>query len=447
MSYIHLCSGGGEPLRAIYVQIRVLHTRHLLALVKRPRGCRLLNDLTACGCAAGVDPVWSVVRTDLLRGLVGGLRRRRVALLLLLLLLGGAAWRTPWWEDVAVGLFPPSECNQAATRRRRCPPRPAAVCFVKTHKCASSSVQNVLLRYGDRRGLRFVLPPRTNYLGHPRLFHRSMAPGRPPFDVLAHHARFHEAEMRAVLGPRPRFLTIVREPASLFESLYSYYDLGTKTRLSLEQLASGNRSLSARLARKRTRSKLGFNQMSFDLGLEPAQFANATAVRRFVERLDATFDLVMVAERINESLVLLRDLLCGDVDDVVVFRHNARQTSYRRPPSGRLAAQLRELNAADVQLYEHFARRFEQRVRRFGPRRMARELRLLEQRTRHWHERCVRDTRPADDDARGFWVSAKVLTFRPKNDSSLECARMTLPELVFTERLRKKQSGNATRSH
>nr|XP_054933550.1 galactosylceramide sulfotransferase-like [Dermacentor andersoni] len=221
----------------------------------------------------------------------------------------------------------------------------------------------------------------------------------------------------------------------------------TKTRLSLEQLASGNRSLSARLARKRTRSKLGFNQMSFDLGLEPAQFANATAVRRFVERLDATFDLVMVAERINESLVLLRDLLCGDVDDVVVFRHNARQTSYRRPPSGRLAAQLRELNAADVQLYEHFARRFEQRVRRFGPRRMARELRLLEQRTRHWHERCVRDTRPADDDARGFWVSAKVLTFRPKNDSSLECARMTLPELVFTERLRKKQSGNATRSH
>ncbi|XP_075534766.1 galactosylceramide sulfotransferase-like [Dermacentor variabilis] len=394
------------------------------------------------------EPDFSPPEKDLLRGLAGGLRRRRVALLLLLLLGAAVAWRTAWREDVAA---------------RRCPPRPAAVCFVKTHKCASSSVQNVLLRYGDRRGLRFVLPPRTNYLGHPRLFHRSMAPGRPPFDVLAHHARFHEAEMRAVLRPRPRFLTIVREPASLFESLYSYYDLRdasclrtytaasddllaaqTKTRLSLEQLASGNRSLSARLARKRTRSKLGFNQMSFDLGLEPAQFANASAVRRFVERLDATFDLVMVAERINESLVLLGDLLCGDVDDVVVFRHNARQT--RRPPSGRLAAQLRELNAADVQLYEHFARRLEQRVRRFGPRRMARELRLLEQRTRHWHERCVRDTRPADG-ARGFWVSAKVLMFRPKNDSSEECARMMLPELVFTERLRKKQSGNATRSH
>ncbi|XP_070387590.1 galactose-3-O-sulfotransferase 3-like isoform X2 [Dermacentor albipictus] len=222
-----------------------------------------------------------------------------------------------------------------------------------------------------------ALRRRTNYLGHPRPFHRSMA---PPFGVLAHHARFREAEVR------PRFLTIVREPAALFESLYSYYDLGAKTRLSLEQLASGSRSLSARLARRRTRSKLGFNQMSFDLGLEPAQFANASAVRRFVERLDATFDLVMVAERINESLVLL----CADLDDVVVFRHNARQVrvqtrcGLRRPATGvpRAAGWRRELNAADVQLYEHFARRFEQRVRRFG---MARELRLLEQRTRHWH--------------------------------------------------------------
>ncbi|KAH7965398.1 hypothetical protein HPB49_007366 [Dermacentor silvarum] len=111
-----------------------------------------------------------------------------------------------------------------------------------------------------------------------------------------------------------------------------------KTRLSLEQIASGNRSLSSRLARKRTRSKLGFNQMSFDLGLEPAQFANASAVRRFIERLDATFDLVMVAERINESLVLLRDLLCWDLDDVVVFRHNARQVAVQIRAQAKFAA-------------------------------------------------------------------------------------------------------------
>lgn len=216
--------------------------------------------------------------------------------------------------------------------------------------------------------------------------------------------------------------------------------------MSLEELgaASGNASLAGLmqiLARNQTRSKLGFNQMSFDLGLDPALFGNASAVRRFVERVDAAFDLVMVAERINESLVLLRHVLCWDVEDVVAFKHNARKISYRRPLSVALAAQLRALNAADVQLYEHFAHRFEQRVEAFGRHRMAQELRILEERTHHWYQRCVQDTAQTDKKTptrRKFWISSKVLTFHAKN-SSEECTRMMLPELAFTERLRRKQ--------
>ncbi|KAH9369570.1 hypothetical protein HPB48_020683 [Haemaphysalis longicornis] len=155
-----------------------------------------------------------------------------------------------------------------------------------------------------------------------------MATGKPPFDVLAHHARFNEAEMRAVLGPDPAFITIVREPASLFESLYSYYDLESETHLSLEELVAGRASSDDTLrwlAFERGWSKVGTNQMSFDLGLEPAFFENVSAVHAFTQRLDATFNLVMVAERMNESLVLLRDLLRWDLDDVVIFKHNTRQ--------------------------------------------------------------------------------------------------------------------------
>ncbi|XP_075538617.1 galactose-3-O-sulfotransferase 4-like isoform X1 [Dermacentor variabilis] len=221
--------------------------------------------------------------------------------------------------------------------------------------------------------------------------------------------------------------------------------------MSLEQFAStalANRSVKGLLDRSRTRSKLGFNQMSFDLGMAPAQFGNPSAVRRFVEQLDATFDLVMVAERINESLVLLKDLLCWHTDDVVLFKLNARQSVYRHLLSSRLAAQIRWLNSADVHLYEHFARRFELRVRQFGQERMAKELHLLQERTRYWYERCVKDAKQPEKSwptsQRKFWTSHKVLVFRAKNESSEECVRMTLPELVYTERLRKKQFENTT---
>nr|XP_054932256.1 galactose-3-O-sulfotransferase 4-like [Dermacentor andersoni] len=284
------------------------------------------------------------------------LHRPRLALLIAsILLLLGFVMEPILHTGLRLLPVPAGKMLQCSMERQR------SVCFVKTHKCASSSVQNMLMRYGESHGLRFVLPKRPNYLGHPSLFHPSMAPAWPPFDMLVHHARFHETEMRAVLRQRPFFVTIVREPAALFESLYSYYTLKRKTNMSLEQFSSAalaNRSVMGLLGR--TRSQQGFNQMSFDLGMAPAQFGNAFSVRRFVEQLDATFDLVMVAERINESLVLLKDLLCWDTDDIVVFKHNARQ----------------------------------------------------------------------------------VLVFRVKNESSEECVRMTLPELVYTERLRKKQFGN-----
>ena len=41
------------------------------------------------------------------------------------------------------------------------------------------------------------------------------------------------------------------------------------------------------------------------------------------------FDLVMVAERMEESLVLLKDLLCADWEDVIVLKSNARNNKVR----------------------------------------------------------------------------------------------------------------------
>ena len=37
--------------------------------------------------------------------------------------------------------------------------------FLKTHKCASSSIQNILFRFGLKNQLTFALPSTGNYLG------------------------------------------------------------------------------------------------------------------------------------------------------------------------------------------------------------------------------------------------------------------------------------------
>ncbi|EEC02715.1 conserved hypothetical protein [Ixodes scapularis] len=145
-----------------------------------------------------------------------------------------------------------------------CRPR-HSICFLKTHKCASSSVQNLLMRYGDRNNLRFVLPPKNNYLGHPKHFNRRVALDYDTrrYDMLVHHSRFYEREMRAVLGPDPVFVTIVREPASLFESIFSYYALERKFGdFDLPASSAGrNGSCLCRKARGRRARRLRSNRL------------------------------------------------------------------------------------------------------------------------------------------------------------------------------------------
>jgi len=45
--------------------------------------------------------------------------------------------------------------------------------FLKLHKCASSTVQNILFRFGEEHQLNFVLPAKNNYLGKEVPFNRS----------------------------------------------------------------------------------------------------------------------------------------------------------------------------------------------------------------------------------------------------------------------------------
>ena len=68
----------------------------------------------------------------------------------------GSSSRLP---DLAGDELPPLIGDQ-------CQPR-HAIFFLKTHKCGSSTVQNILLRHGERHGLDFVLPEQRHYFGPP----------------------------------------------------------------------------------------------------------------------------------------------------------------------------------------------------------------------------------------------------------------------------------------
>ncbi|XP_051017163.1 galactose-3-O-sulfotransferase 4 isoform X2 [Acomys russatus] len=392
--------------------------------------------------------------------------------------------------------------------------------FLKTHKSGSSSVLNLLHRYGDKQGLRFALP--THYqFGYPKLFQASKVKGyhpqssetQKPFHILCHHMRFNLKEVLRVMPSDSFFFSIVRDPAALARSAFSYY----KSTSSAFRKAP---SLAAFLANPRAFYRPGArgnhyarNLLWFDFGLpfppetktmrmiphlprdpnafqlhtvpsgaglrplfqtittaaanyeQPSSLAfSAFEPPSFIQWglawLDSVFDLVMVAEYFDESLVLLADALCWSLDDVVGFMHNAQAGSEQRLSAAnktagtgedrQLTARARAWNNLDWALYVHFNRSLWARIEQYGRSRLQRAVAELQARREALAKRCLMGGEALDPKyitdvrLRPFqFGSAKVLGYVLQSGLNQkdqeECERLATPELQYKDKLDAKQ--------
>ncbi|XP_076043717.1 galactosylceramide sulfotransferase-like [Oratosquilla oratoria] len=269
---------------------------------------------------------------------------------------------------------------------RNCSPV-SNVAFLKNHKCASSTVQNILLRYAWHHHLRIVCP-KGNHLFNLRIpFAADMAKDMPwhdlGYNVFAVHAKWNHKEVVSIMPEDTIYITIVREPVSQFESLYNYIGMGQNTEEGIKKYLRENNRTSPRCM-----GSVGLNQMTWDFGLALEQMDNMTAVHELVAAADSQFDFVMVTERMDESLVLLKNLLCWSFEDVVALKLNARNSNWKTDLNSDLISMLRLKLEPDFFLYNHFRKKFDNIVEQFGYDRMTKELTELRQKTVELTERC-----------------------------------------------------------
>lgn len=87
----------------------------------------------------------------------------------------------------------------------KCVPRHNVI-FWKTHKCGSSTMQNMMFRHAIKNDLRLLLPPRTHLFDLIRRFNatrdvpRDFIERGKHFNMFAHHARFSAPGIRTKLN-------------------------------------------------------------------------------------------------------------------------------------------------------------------------------------------------------------------------------------------------------
>lgn len=325
-----------------------------------------------------------------------------------------------------------------------------SIAFLKTHKCAGSTVQNVLLRYGFSRDLFFVIPPNDVYIGHPGRFERNMVPDLSRYgqrySILAHHTRYsNRREYTSLLSRKTFFVTVLRSPESLFESVAAHVKATRGIHIDDFHDRMNKSYFEKYLAGHRMEyGRLGVNQMAFDLGLSPNATNDSRLIHQFISRIDAEMDLVMIAEKLDESLILLKHALCWTLDDIVAFQHNSKAL-----PSlpRRLPENVRKIiltaNFVDAALYRYFRTRLDEEIERFDVERMMTEVGELRRKRVEWYSDCVE----AEDVAPNVYMSEfvfrnDVIGFRAKHQPFMDpalCRMLTYNEIQFTDVIRRRQ--------
>ena len=204
--------------------------------------------------------------------------------------------------------------------------------FLKTHKCASTTIQNILLRFGRANNLNFVLPAKHHFFGYQRSpFKRSMIRGTLwekaglEYDMFLLHSVWNHREISNTLSDHGDvfYFSIIRDPVELFRSWWDYISLDRQYNKTIEEYA-----LSAVKDTNITSKKhpFGFNQILYDFGLPYKDMNDRLKVEDKIKEIDETFDLILLADKdyINDSIILLKDALSWEYQDMVNFQLNSQ---------------------------------------------------------------------------------------------------------------------------
>ncbi|XP_040914296.1 galactosylceramide sulfotransferase [Toxotes jaculatrix] len=271
----------------------------------------------------------------------------------------------------------------------------ADIMFMKTHKTASSTILNILFRYGERHKLKFAFPDGRNDFSYPSPFLCSQVKDYRPgecFNILCNHMRFDRQEVAKLLPPHAVYVTILRDPVDLFESSFHYYHRAVPLtwRISGEnKLVEFLNNPQAFYSPEAYNSFYLKNLLFFDFGFENNVEADDPRVMRNIHNLSRYFDLVLIAEYFEESLILLKDKLCWTMEDIVYFKLNARKSSSVSRLTPELRAKALEWNRADWRLYQHFNATFWARVEAYGRERMKQEVSELRRRNADMKAICI----------------------------------------------------------
>ncbi|XP_033738293.1 galactose-3-O-sulfotransferase 3-like [Pecten maximus] len=251
------------------------------------------------------------------------------------------------------------------------------IAFLKVHKAASSTAQNIFLRFAQSRDLLVVLPLVPKFF-YPNVISVSTSvtkqnilpvPEGRFYEILCCHVIYNRDAFARIMPADTVNIGIVRDPFEHFISTLNYmrphevFKINTSDPVSVFLQNPTNYV-------KRTSQGFANNRMAieFDFPAELFETRDKGGIERYLHKLESEFQLVLIVELFDESLVLMRRLLNWEMKDILYVKLNSRRQLFDRinfkPGDVQLYKRWGEI---DYALYDFFYRRLQAQIQEQGP--------------------------------------------------------------------------------
>jgi len=272
-------------------------------------------------------------------------------------------------------------------------------------------------------------------------------------DMIVHHMRFSKEVVKTFGTDDVVYVSILRDPLTMFESLFNYMKAVApqfSQAKTLENFLDNPKKYQKIGTNKAMTGFFSRNHMTFEFGANP-NMEDEDEINDFIQAVTEQFDFILINEFMAESLIVLRRYLCMSLEDIACFVTNSRKNTKTLSP--KTAAKIEEWNRADVMLYRHFNLTLFDEIDKIGKSQVEAEKQQLEELIENLTDECVEgyvDNSQLDPEFQVYkQPGVKVLGIKlTKNGQENElCRDMARPEFPWTEQLMLRQGQSTNTLH
>ncbi len=251
-------------------------------------------------------------------------------------------------------------------------------------------------------------------------------------DIFTYHARYNHKQLQSSMPADTVFVIVLKNPKSSMKSFLPGYNR--------KEIRPDKSAIHLGKTFSPTSSNKSTNYISFNLGLDMKYFDNIEMIRKFIQTIDSQFHWVIIAERMEESLVHLQRILCWTLDDMIVFRLNVqhKQSLYKSPIALKQKTQL--FNNADELLYKYFDDKLTRQTEVLGKMEMKKQIISLRRSIKFMYDQCVKKL-IAPKHLKSSKLTRheyQVLASKQNNSTDKICNEIITSELIHKDLLRRQ---------